>query len=353
MAAKGHALPAYSPRKDGENNMDAYRRSKQLSTVFGTLGLDENSATSALGWTLSQSAVFARAFLRDIFKTDIDVNNLRIDLQRHGKENGGYTDIEISAGSDCHLIVEAKVGWVIPTTAQLKRYAPRIDSKITRRTKLVSLTAMSGKYVELPAKIGGIETAHRSWEDVVRLAHKCRSKTRDSAERLWLGQLASHLESYMQTQDILSSLVYVVPLNTANIFDGEDYSWADVVYKEPVARYFHPVGGSKYPRFPKTPQNYIGFRLKGKIQSVHFVTKCEVVVNLNKIDKRWPKGVDPAFLYTLGPAMIPAKEIRSGGIFGTASHLCAIDTLLSGAFKTVAEAVKETDKRRKQMRLND
>lgn len=317
------------------------------------MGMDENSATAALGWTLSRSPILTKAFLSNIFGRVVVGDDVRIDLQRHGRERGGFTDIEIRAGADCHVIIEAKVGWIIPTTKQLERYASRIDTKISRVTKLVSLTAMSQAYVKLPSKIAGIETAHRSWEDIVRLASQCQKRSRDFTERLWLSQLTNHLERYMQTQDILSSLVYVVPLNTESISKGGDYSWADVVYSTAVPRYFHPVGGAKYPRFPKTPQNYIGFRLRGKVESVHFVEKVEVVVDLSKIDRRWPKGSDPAFLYTLGPAMRPSAEIRTGKIYATNSHQCALDTLLSGAYSTVAEAVAETNRRKKLMRLDE
>ena len=51
-------------------------------------------------------------------------------------------------------------------------------------------------------------------------------------------------------------------------------------------------------------------------------------------------------------AMVPAKEVRAGRIYAVNSHHCAIDTLLSGAYPTVADAVAETNRRRKLMRLD-
>lgn len=331
--------------------MKAVWRGRELATVFGAAGLDENSATAALGWTLAQSPTFARALLRDLFDEEVEVSDLRVDMQRHEPEDGGFTDIELRSGAECHVVIEAKVGWIVPTAEQFLRYAERIDAKASKLTKLVSLTAMDGTFVKLPAKLRGVATTHRSWEDLVRLAARCRSAARQAAEKLWLDQLSTHLERYMQTQDILSSLVYLVPVGTGEIEKGSGYTWIDVTQEAPP-RYFHPVGGSKYPRFPKVPQNYIGFRHHGKVQSVHFVEKVDVVVNLRKVHKKWPEGSDPVFLYTLGPPMSPAKEVKTGGVFAVNSHFCAIDTLLSGAYATVAEAVAETNRRRKLMRLD-
>ena len=331
--------------------MKAFWRGRELATVFGAAGLDENSATAALGWTLAQSPTLARALLQDLFGEPVDASDLRVDMQRHEPEAGGFTDIELRVGAECHVVIEAKVGWIVPSPEQFQRYATRIDPKASRLTKLVSLTAMGAQFVHLPSELGGAPTTHRSWEDLTRLATRCRSRARDYAEKLWLDQLSKHLERYMQTQDILSSIVYLVPLGVDAIEQGGGYTWIDVARESPP-RYFHPVGGPKYPRFPKTPQNYIGFRHHGKVQSVHFVEKVEVVVNLRKLHKKWPVGNDPHFLYTLGPAMIPAKEVRAGRIYAVNSHHCAIDTLLSGAFTTVADAVAETSRRRRLMRLD-
>lgn len=333
--------------------MKAFWRSRELSTVFGASGIDENSATAALVWTLAQSPTFARALLEDLFGEQVDASELRVDMQRHEPGAGGFTDIELRTGSECHAIIEAKVGWVIPTESQFRLYAERIDPKASRLTKLVSLTAMNRRFVKLPRKLAGVPTTHRSWEDIVRLAAQCRAKTRQAVERLWLEQLGNHLERYMQMQDILSSIVYLVPLGTKEIIEGRGYTWIDVARGDPP-QYFHPVGGPTYPRFPKVPQNYIGFRYHGKVQSVHFVEKVDVRVDLNRLNKNWPVGQDPVFLYTLGPAMTPAKEVRSGrNIWPTDSHYCALDTLLSGRYETVADAIAETNRRRRLMRLDE
>lgn len=115
----------------------------------------------------------------------------------------------------------------------------------------------------------------------------------------------------------------------------------DVAEKD--ARYWHPVGK----RYPVLPPNYVGFRYRGALQSVHHIDAYEVVADLSKRNRKWPVTEVDHFLYTLGPAMKPAKEIRAGKIFGPGHVLCAIDTLLSGAYKTVSDARNETKRRMK------
>ena len=46
----------------------------------------------------------------------------------------------------------------------------------------------------------------------------------------------------MQVQDILSSLVYLVPVGTGDIVPGSSYTWIDLTREDPPC-YFHPVGG--------------------------------------------------------------------------------------------------------------
>lgn len=98
--------------------MNAFLRGRQLSTVFQIAGSDENSATAALGWTLSKSRQFTNAFLSDVLDATVNSSQPRFEMQLHGDDRG-FTDIEIRDGAFCHVIVEAKVGWVVPTKEQL------------------------------------------------------------------------------------------------------------------------------------------------------------------------------------------------------------------------------------------
>ena len=74
------------------------------------MGLDENSARAALGWTLAQSPTLASALLEDLFGEKIDAKDLRVNMQRYEPGEGSFTDIELRTGSECHAIIEAKAG---------------------------------------------------------------------------------------------------------------------------------------------------------------------------------------------------------------------------------------------------
>ena len=89
--------------------MKAFLHGRQLSSVFEVAGRDENSATAALGWTLSRSHRLVDAFLSDVLGVAVRTSEPRFDMQRHG-DDGGFTDIEIRDGIFCHVIVEAKAG---------------------------------------------------------------------------------------------------------------------------------------------------------------------------------------------------------------------------------------------------
>ena len=135
--------------------------------------------------------------------------------------------------------------------------------------------------------------------------------------------------------------VFVVALSAQPIKDGDDYTWIDVVEKE--GRYFHPVGN----RWPVVPPNYIGFRYYGELQSVHHIDTYEIVGDLSELNPKWPRREDAAdhFVYTLGPAMKPARPMRTGNIYRSGRVWCAIDTLLSGVCDTISDARDETSRR--------
>jgi hypothetical protein len=46
--------------------------------------------------------------------------------------------------------------------------------------------------------------------------------------------------------------------------------------------------------------------------------------------------------------MRPARVVRTGKLYGPGHSWCAIDTLLSGAYPTVSEAIRETKRRLKE-----
>ncbi len=307
--------------------------------MFALLGLDENAASRALGWTLSRSPALASALLSRLGLPSAG-SELRVSLQRYGERDGGFTDIEISAGDALHVVVEAKKGWVLPGEAQLRRYVGRLGQCRGDRM-LVSLSAADPSFAarRLPGAIDGVPVRHLAWHEVRADVRQALRRTSSGRERVWLEELDQHLEDYVAAETTNSNMVYVVSLSRGEIEPG--YTWIDVVERDD--RYFHPYasGGG----WPLVAPNYLGFRYDGRLQSVRHVDSHLITDDLGSVNPMW-SGVDGEHVvYGLGPPMRPAGEVRTGNLFRAARVQCAIDTLLSGACDTIAAARDETARR--------
>lgn len=314
---------------------------KEVESVFALKRDNENSITYALGWSLSQSSALLAALGEDLFGRPIEFDDARVGLQQSGQD-GGFTDVEIISPSVPHTIIEAKRNWELPGKAQLRKYVPRIKKETGRGGLIVSLSAASQAYAadKLPNELGGVRVKHRSWDDLSKIVSDAYGRTTRFGERLWLHQLQKHLRGYILMRDMKDNTVFVVSLSSKAINEGDNlYTWVDVVEKD--GKYFHPVGN----RWPVIPPNYIGFRLGGRLRSVHHIESYEVVTDLSRKNRRWPGTDKDHFVYKLGPGMQPAKEIKNGKIFPNGRYWCAIDTLLSGRFKTISDARDETNRR--------
>jgi hypothetical protein len=310
----------------------------QASSVFRLNGTDENSASLAVGWTLESSREFLSAVVEEIFGARLDTGETDISVQKHAGD-GGFTDIEIIGGQQFHAILEAKYGWGLPTHAQLARYRPRLAGADHQR--LVSVSAADPGYAvrRLPEAVDGVTVVHLSWRKLQQLAAQSHSRASSFEEKLWLRHLNQHLREFVAMDRRTDNTVYVVSLGVEAMNEGENHTWIDVVEKD--GRYFHRVGHG----WPVQPPNYIGFRYHGKLQSVHHVDSFETTDNLRAYNSAWVLTDSPHFIYHLGPPMRPPSEVRTGKIFRNGRVYCAIDTLLSGAFKTIGEARDETKRR--------
>ncbi len=270
----------------------------------------------------------------------IEPVDTRIELQRLDTDRG-FTDIEIISQSACHIIIEAKRYWELPTVEQLKKYAPRIKPSEVCAAVIVSLSAASIEYAngKLPEKIADIALVHRSWGDLSGIVRTAYSQTNSFDEKLWLWELEQHLNGYVSMQDPKDNTVFVVSLSSQAIKEDNPYTWVDVIERD--NSYFHPVGNN----WPLVPPNYLGFRQQGRLQSVHHIDHYEVINNLADRNPHWPETDQDHYVYTLGPAMRPRAEIRNGKIWPSGRYWCAIDTLLSGAYTTISDARDETNRR--------
>lgn len=309
-------------------------------SVFSLLGTDENSATFALGWLLKASPTFFSGFTKSVTGTVSVPTDRQIELQRFGAD-AGYTDIEIICPTICHIIVEAKRGWYLPSKNQLLRYIGRLKQPQNSARAIVSLSAATTEYASgrLPTEIDGVPVSHFSWLDIKRMVLRAHRTARSFEEKLWLRQMGKHLEDYISMQNPRDNNVFLVSLSRQPVLKDTQYTWIDVVEKD--NRYFHPVGN----RWPVFPPSYIGFRYGGQLRTVHHIDQYSVVRDLSSVNRKWPKTNQDHFIYELGPAMKPMKEIRNGSIYPNGRYWCAIDTLLSGAFKTISKARDETRRR--------
>ena len=313
--------------------------SRQVSNVFQLLGYDEDSISLAIAWALA-NAPNLLALLLKRFGIAANGNDVQIRVHRH-ETGGGITDIELVAVGALHVIIEAKRGWVLPGADQLRLYAARqsFSTSTAPLRKILTLSECSQVYARahFPVRtIGTIPVDHVSWAEIIADARAAEVSSGHVEKRL-LRELSAYLRCVMSLQNKDSNLVFVVSL-ASHTETKWTTSWIDIVKK--YSRYFHPVGGG----WPKDPPNYMGFRYAGRLQSIHHVDKYVVIDNLKNACPGIPDSpVGAHYLYELGPAIVPSREVKNGKVYPNGRVWCAIDTLLTSG--TVSEARDRTKAR--------
>jgi hypothetical protein len=157
-------------------------------------------------------------------------------------------------------------------------------------------------------------------------------KSAGHKEKRLLDELLTYLGGLVTMQNVDSNWVYVVSLAPGTP-EGWGISWIDIVREK--HRYFHPAEGGGW---PKEPPNYIAFRYRGRLQSIHHIESYEVVADVHaKMPEVLSEGWEPHFLYTLGPAFRPDSEVPTGPTIHRATRVwCMLDTLFTCS--TIAEA---------------
>lgn len=329
---------------------DLFLHGRQVRTVFDLLGDKENDITFSIGWALAQCEGFLTLLLKRLFADDDVGETQSVQLQQSG--GSGFTDIEIIT-EHVHVIVEAKRGWALPESIeqQVTKYAQRFTAS-SRQGLLVVMSEGADYYAtpRLPVRIGATPVQYLSWKNVASIALESQRASNHAGKRL-LQELVQYLDGIMTSQNQTSNQVYVVALAGGKP-DWSALSWQDIVTQR--HRYFHPVGGSGW---PKTPPNYVGFRYDGRLQSIHHVDSYVVVPNREAMAAAFPEmpsatwGAQDVFskthfLYTLGPAIAPAHEVRTGSIYPSGRVWAALDLLLTS--QTISEARVLTQQRTNQ-----
>lgn len=321
---------------------------REVTSFFQLMGTSENDITISLAWVLSNCPVLLNSVVRSICHVrKVDFNNVEIACQEY-ESNKGFTDIEIRDDNSFHIIIEAKRGWNLPGKAQITKYAKRRSfarSKIENKY-IVTLSECTQKYAakHIPDNAGnGIPVVHRSYQDILNMANQSYSES-NNAEKRMLSQFCQYMRGWMTMQTIESNMVYVVSLSK-DYADGCDLTYIDIVEKK--HKYFHPFD---YRGWPKEPPNYIAFRYGGKLQSIHHIEKYVVTSNLHDEIKEMPDVEEDwdYFVYRLGPAIRPQKEVRTGNIYRNGKVWAMLDTLLT--CDTISEA-RDLTKRRKQQEV--
>ena len=319
------------------SNLYLGSKTERIASVFQLLGNSENDMSYSLAWGLSRCPIFLRKFLSVIGQQKVKLSEVDIYLQKSGGKKEGITDIELRS-PEFRIIIEAKRGWGRPGMSQLDKYTKRIKKSGVPNKKLVVLSEYSkittGDW--LKKRIRGIPVQPISWREAIRCAKQALPGSTHAQKHL-LNELIVYFNDIMTKQNYDSNEVYIVSLNAnKKVPNWQPHSPVEVVTK--LKRYFHPVGNY----WPKEPPNYIAFRYRKKLQSIHHIEKYEVTQNLRKYLKKYKK-LD-YFLYTLGPAFRPINEVRTGqGINRGRRVLCMIDTLFTS--KTISEAYSKSKKR--------
>ena len=307
----------------------------EVLSIFQLIGDKENDITKSIAWVLHQCPIFLKNVIHAISGVQFDTNTVSILYQSYDSENG-ITDIELTDSNSFYFIIEAKRGWVLPGADQLTKYSQRsslIKSEV-RYKAIVSMSECSEMYANsnLPFfEVNNIPIKHLSWRTIFDLTTSSKQEANNAQKRL-LDELQIYLKGVMTMQTKDSNWVYVVSLGDGGL-KGSNISWQDIVNKK--GRYFHPVG--KY-GWPKEPPNYIAFRYNGKLQSIHHIENYVVTKNMHDEIVEMPdeKWEDDHFVYTLGPAIVPSKEIKTGKIYPSGRVWAMLDTLLTS--DTISEA---------------
>ncbi|MDZ7620515.1 MAG: hypothetical protein U1E05_26225 [Patescibacteria group bacterium] len=320
---------------------------RTVHSPFGLLGTDENALSFALGYTFQQCLPFLQWFLKQIGIAGVYRSSLqraRIDLQRSASGQG-ITDIEIHLPGHFHVIVEAKVGLAVPTIDQCQKYLPRFRTTSEPIQKLVALVQSPDQTF---VKEYGQHDKQLSKSLVrfiwPRLVPECiRLMTGTSLrpeEREWIRGFFNFLDQEFSMKAFTTE-VWILAISTEALWPNGMSHW-EIHQKYRV--------WWDYREHSVRPL-YIAFRVDGVLDSIYQVTRVEhgvpiidLVPEMKRIRNSWPK--QPATIWHLGPPVLLAEPLKTGGGMYNRRVRCDLDLLLTCS--SVQEIEVEMRKRRRQ-----
>jgi hypothetical protein len=314
------------------------RASIPIDSLFAIHGQRENDVSAAFATGLAYSPVLLLNVMQDLQITSarpVDQISVHIQTARWAQ---GITDIEIRSAERCIVVFEAKLNSDLPSLRQMAKYdAVLRDARVPDKL-LVALTNADSRFTSKPPQWRALHTPVelRSWRWARRHVRAAQKAEKSLRARFILNELLKFLEAFVGFERVYSNMVYVVSLG-----DGHPprwkVSWIDVVEKH--SKYFYPFDSKSWP----APSNYMGFRYRGRLQSIHHVDEINIVDDIREHfpgAKRGPVW-GRHYLLSLGPAMRPAKEVRLGpSVQRSARIRCMLDTLLTA--NTLTDALDTT-----------
>ena len=309
-----------------------------MESVFDLLGQKENDLTAAFGYILARCPRLYANLIERLSQ------QLRLDLGGDPEfaletpDETGRTDLEVRLPSGL-LVCEAKRDWLLPETAQLRRYARRVRRHGGGALVTLSQASQALALTRLPDRqVDGVHLVHLSWSEILGdigiARHGCRGQ-----ERVWLDEFHTYVEGVVHVKSVADSWVYCVVLNEQRTGGKRNLSYREWVTDE--LTYYHPYGVN---RWPKEPPNFLAFRWDGYVQRIHRVDTYDVVPTL--LD-RFP-DLPPSerlrqshAVYGLSEKCIPLSEPIPNGAPYRAARLWVLLDQLQVA-DTLAEACERS-----------
>ena len=326
---------------------ELFAHNERVETVFDLIGGKENDITKSIAWAFVKCPRLLERVIERLLHIDVAADGVVIRYQEFEKDKG-ITDLEITDNQKFYIIIEAKRGWVLPREPQLRLYSER-SGFISSPAKVKAILSMSECTEDYAKKrlptVPGTTVLHLPWMTICDLAGELRMKTAGKQNYI-LGELERYIKRIMTTQNKDTNWVYVVSLGLGKVeittsegkTETAGITYLDIVRK--YNRYCCPVGGGKG-GWPKEPLTYIAFRYHGKLQSIHHIEKYTVADNLHPFVPEIPdvELSKTHFVYELGPAIVPSKDIRTGDKIVMSNRVWAqLDTLLTS--DTITEAME-------------
>jgi hypothetical protein len=162
------------------------RRGRQADSFFDLLGHGEIDATAAVGFVCSRSPAFAAAMIELVTGTAGATEAVRLEQRTTAAKR---TDIELDSGRAV-VVIEAKVGFDIPTSDQLGGYREPLirDSRPGYLATLTNAPTLARR--RIGEVLEGFPLMHLSWEQVRETA--LRVSVSRAVERFLLRELTAY-----------------------------------------------------------------------------------------------------------------------------------------------------------------